>query len=176
MKEAELSAADSQTTKSCWQLLRSQPWASAQGAQHLICQVLGTHHFPVSSEVRIPRNMSCVLSVLLPQHGGCITQAPDRETTNHPGPCREGSKGEEARFMSLNKAKQAGLVFCTSTRKTAGYIWCICYLSPNQQPKTALPTSTDTQQWLRCFLLLRISIWHHLPENMEHLSKPRALQ
>lgn len=92
LKEAELSAADSQTTKSCWQLLRSQPWAAARGAQHLICQVLGAHHFPVSSEVRIPRNMSYVLSVLLPQHRDCITQAPDRETTNHPWACREGNR------------------------------------------------------------------------------------
>lgn len=112
-KEAEQSAADSQTTKSCWQLLRSQPWASAQGAQHLICQVLGTHHFPVSSEVRIPRNMSYVLSVLLPQHRGCIT--PDRIERPQTTPCLagRGAEGEEARFTSLNKAKQAGLVFCS---------------------------------------------------------------
>lgn len=46
----------------------SQPYASVgQAAQHLICQCLGAQHFPISTEVRIPRNMSYVLSVPLPQ-------------------------------------------------------------------------------------------------------------
>lgn len=107
----------------------------AQGAQQLIWQLLGAQHFPVSSEVRIPRNTSCALSVLLPQHRACIT-------TNHPGPAGRAAKGEEARLTSLNKAEQAGLVLCPSTLKTAGF-WCICYLSLNQQTTTALLTSRD---------------------------------
>lgn len=56
-------------------------------------QRLGAQHFPSSSEVRIPRNKSYVLSVLLPQHTCCITYRPDTETTKPPM-ClkREGSK------------------------------------------------------------------------------------
>lgn len=115
----------SQIMKSCWQLLMNQPYASVgQEAQHLICQCLGAQHFPISTEVRIPRNMSYVLSVLLPQRTCCITETGYRhhKTTHVP---EEGGKEEEeeeeARFTSLNKAKQVCPVFCSLTIKPASF-------------------------------------------------------